>query len=149
MSQKKLEVEYQGVSIQDETVRIGIRLSRSGEDGRVGIGIKTADDLFCGSRAEVNMKLGDPDQMELPGTETPHIETTVDIKRYGVSPKWISASLIFATGAVDVSKLAKFAKQKGVLVIERVGDAGEGDTGDDDDEEYDEETGELLAGSAA
>jgi len=131
----KLDVEYLGVSIRDQVARLGFRVAKSGEDGRVGISAQTAERFFCGSRCGVTLKLGDTDQMELPGTKAPEITTTVDIKRYSVSPKWFGASLVFAVGEIDVSMLSHFSGQAGQLAVERVGDAGESDHDQDDETE--------------
>lgn len=157
ITKAKLEVEYQGVSIRGEVARLGFRVAKTGDNGRVGINNATADQFFCGSRCAVTLKLGDTDQMELPGAERPEITTTVDIKRYSVTPKWFGATLVFAVGEIDVATLSHFSGQTGELVIERTGDAGESDDDGDDDEPedtsgdvHDEETGELIRrGSAA
>lgn len=137
----KLEVEYQGVSIRGEVARLGFRVAKTGENGRVGINNATAEQFFCGSRCAVNLKLGDTDQMELPGAERPEISTTVDIKRYSVTPKWFGATLVFAVGEIDVATLSHFSGMAGVLVIERTGDAGDSDK--DGDGEPEDTSGDV------
>jgi len=116
---KELEVDVQfgGVSIGDETARVGIKIDR----GRMSV--EEADEFLCGKRLTGRIEVCAPGeqqgQQSLPGMKDtrPHLDGTFDVKRFGVSLKEISAGLTFSIASIEVSELAKFAKKNGRLTI--------------------------------
>lgn len=127
-----MPVAFSNVSIGDETARIGVKIDRA------NLSIESADEILCGKRCEVKIELGTQDdasgQQYIEGT-VEAIEATVDIKRYSVSPKAISAGLTFALSEVEPRALAPYAKGKGRLLVTKIEDIPE----DDEESEGDEE----------
>lgn len=140
----EVDVQFGGVSIGDETARVGIKIDRA------LMQLDQADEILCGKRLTGRIEVCAPGEQQgqraLPGMkdERPHLDGTFDVKRFGVSLKEISAGLTFGLGSIDVSELAKFAKKNGRLLVTDAQFLPE-DSSDDDDHEptYDdhEDTG--------
>lgn len=139
MSDAELEVDVQfgGVSIGDETARVGIKIDRTLLD------LEKADDMLCGKRLTGRIEVCAPGeqngQQSLPGMKDsrPHLDGTFDVKRFGVGLKEFSCGLTFGLGSIDVSELAKFAKKNGRLTVTDAQFLPE-DGDDDDDLEVDD-----------
>lgn len=130
-------VEFGGVSFGDETARLGLRIARP------FMYIDAADELLCGRRLSCRVVTcpngDDPNQKYLVDGVGASVEAVADVKRFGVSPKAISANLTFSLGEIDVRELASFSKKTGRLIVLGVGVlpdtkvAADGPPDDDDD----------------
>jgi|GEM_PF-5887383 len=127
-------VNFGGVSIGDETARIGFKINRE------HMNLSKADDCLCGRRLTgrivVTPNGEDPNQQPLPGMEEIHHEvaTVFDVKRFSTTRKQISGSAVMQLSAVDVSELGHFAKKQGVLVADIVGDLEDSESDDDEED---------------
>lgn len=115
---ERLSVEYGNVSIGEETASIGVRIRRE------SLNIMAADELFCGRRlmGQIVVHAGDEDaqQTHLGDVKIRQsISGSFDVKRFGVSPKHISARLVFVISEIEVGELAEFSKQRGSLIVEQ------------------------------
>lgn len=126
--------EFGGVSIGENTARLGIRMSRS------DCSLDRADETFCGHRLTGEVKLsrnGDADgQMALVDDLEHTVRASFDVKRIGLTPDAISTGLTFSLADIDVAELAKFSKGKGTLLVESVAELP------DEEEEQEAEDGE-------
>lgn len=129
-SLKRFRVGFGGVSIGDNTCRLGVKLLRD------VVKVSEADEYFCGRRINCRVKMHrsdeDPDQQhfdEMDSSET--VEAVCDVKRYAVGPKDISIGLSFNLVEIHIEQLARFAKQSGTLEIMGVTSLDE--IADDDD----------------
>jgi hypothetical protein len=112
-----IPVAFGGVSIGDETCRLGVRIMRE------VCNINSADEVFCGHRLHGKIVLGHSD--DSPGQtrmfdDEYMLDGTFDVKRISVSPGEISTGLTFNKQEVDVEQLARFAKGSGRLIVETV-----------------------------
>lgn len=125
------------VNIGDETVRLGVRVSRE------NLSVTQADKNLCGKRlvAKAIARAGDGQsgQASLPGTEgaDAEVEAAFDVRSIGVGTKNISFGLTAKIKSVDLGQLSGFANRGGMLHIESVAvipaeDGGEDDGGDHD-----------------
>lgn len=130
-----LDCEFGGVSIGDTTARVGVKLTRENLD------LHEADGFFAGRRLECEISLlnrMDRGQKRLPSMEDdtpPSIEAQADCKGYRVDAKKFGASLTFALDSIDVTELAQFAKSKGTVRANVVGDLADEPDEDEDDAE--------------
>jgi hypothetical protein len=119
-SDVKIAVQFGGVSIGEETARLGIRISRA------DVSLENADAMLCGRRITGRVRVAitneSPDQQGLPGMDDAitEIAAVFDVRRLGVSPKEFTAGLTFSLAEIDVSVLAHFAKREGWLIAEKV-----------------------------
>lgn len=113
----EVAVQFGGLSIGDQTARLGVRIARAFVD------VAKADAVFVGKRLEVVVQLGaaDADQMKLFDVEL-EVVGAVDVKRIGVAPDAISAGLTFNLQSIDVATLARFSKCVGRLKVLTVAD---------------------------
>lgn len=131
---KEYPVEFGGVSIGDSTARLGLKFDCK------FMSVLVATDLLCGTRLSVKAILARPGeengQAFIPGTEDAalEIEASVDVKRFSVSPKNITAGLTFQVKGLDVEVLSHFAKRSGRLQILDVQEIPEEEAGDEDEE---------------
>lgn len=131
---KVFPVEFGGVGIGDATARLGLKF-----DIKV-MSVKVANELLCGTRLTIKAVLGRPGdeagQAMIPWTEDAahEIEASVDVKRFSVSPKNITAGLTFQVKGLDVESLSHFAKRSGKLHILDVQEIPEDEAGDEDEE---------------
>ena len=125
-----LMVEFGGVSIGQETARLGLKVSRD------NIELEDADHAFCGRRLTGKIVLGkdDPDQTTMFESSQKMVEAVFDVKRYGVSSEWVSTGLTFNLKDVDIETLSKFSKGTGRLVVNDIGEIP-ADVVDEHDEE--------------
>lgn len=128
-----IPVDFGGVSIGDQTVRIGITVARAHID------LLKADEVFVCHRLTGTVTLGRRDdqdgQAKLFDSDV-QIQGVFDCKRIGVNGKNISTGLAFSLEDIDISELARFSKGAGMLEVESVAelpdsDQGNGDLGDD------------------
>lgn len=128
-------VQFGGVSIGDETARIGVKINRS----TMKIGL--ADKYFAGSRLAIDIERyseneGEGQKLLVDGARTT-LGATVDVKGFKSTRKAFGISSTFSLGSIDVRDLAKFSKAHGTLSIsasEKLPD----DKGKEPDEESDE-----------
>ncbi len=127
----QLPVDFAGVSIGDGTCRVGIRIPR-GE-----MKLAKADQMLCGRRLTGRIVLTpngeSANQMYMFKDLKHEIRGTFDIKRYSVSPDWISCGLTFAMSEIDPRELASFAKRQGRLLVQGVTDIPTAKGGEDED----------------
>jgi hypothetical protein len=113
-----IPVDFGGVSIGNQTCRLGLKISRS------VIAIDKADEAFCGHRLQGYVVLSGKDDGSGQQTVVNDLHHTVrgafDVKRIGVDSENISTGLTFSLRDVDVSELAKFSKGSGRLVIQEI-----------------------------
>ena len=126
-------VDFETVSIGDGTARIGIKIDRE------HMNVVAADEAFCGRRLSGRIvampKDEDPDQQHMFDGEKHELSGFFDVKRFGASPKAITAGLTFALAEIDVSELGHFAKRCGRLIIDSVGPLEvDGEPADEDEE---------------
>ena len=115
----KIAVKFGGVSIGEDTARLGIVIDRADMPD-----LLQAESILCGRRltGDVRVARTNEDTKCLPGMEDVAycVASTFDVKRIGVSPKHISAGLTFALSEIDVSDLAHFSKKSGWLNVQNV-----------------------------
>jgi hypothetical protein len=143
MSKKKskvamvdLPVEFGGVSIGEQTARLGCRFSKS-----LFNDLNRAADMFVGRRLDCRVGLGgeqdSPGQTMLFDDMEVFVEATADCKRLGLSTDTISIGLTFNLKDVDIETLARFSKGSGRLAVDQVAqipvDTVSSDDDDDDD----------------
>lgn len=118
-------VTFRGVSIQETTVRLGVKIARD------NIGLDTADECFCGRRLTGRVQLGGADdqagQRKLMDDLNHFVEGHFDCKRLGVGADVIGIGLTFNLRDVDIAELAKFSKGTGRLIVNNVGVIPDGD----------------------
>jgi hypothetical protein len=132
-----IPVSFGGVSIGDQTARIGVKISRE------CLNIDAADEALCGKRLVGKVVLGhngdSAGQGKLFDGADHEISGAFDVKRFSVGPKEITAGLTFSLGSIDLSELGHFAKQSGRMLVESIlaipDDAAneDADGGEDDD----------------
>lgn len=127
----KYRVQFGGVSIGDETCRLGVQI------GRDAIKIGKADELFCGRRIQCTVVAHraefDADQAAFDGFDDTEMITAVcDVKRYSVGTKNIGIGLTFALAEISIEHLANFAKRSGTLTIDGVRSLDEIESEDED-----------------
>jgi hypothetical protein len=117
--------DFGGVSIGDESARIGVSISRG------NLEITEADNQLTGRRLTgkiVVRSARNPDQAALPGLEgeDPELTAVFDCKGIRLTGKDIGCGLTFNLNGLDVATLAKFAKRSGQLTITDIQDLPEG-----------------------
>ncbi len=124
-----VEVDFLGVSLGAETARLGCKVARS----RIPLG--AAELVLCGRRLSGRVTVrpdgDDADQTYIVDGMKHEISAVFDVKRFSVSPDWLSFGLTFVMTEIDVRELACFAKRRGQLVVAEVtditNDGGESD----------------------
>lgn len=111
-------VAFGGVSVGDETARIGVTVLRQ------RLNVDAAEGVFCGRRLTGRILLceGDPDQQSFLADADCEVAGVFDCKTFRVGPKEIGAGLTFSLADIDVGDLAGFAKRSGRLLVEGVAD---------------------------
>jgi len=113
--QLKLAVSYGNVNIGDKYVRVGVKVART------QLTTSQADKYLCEKRIAGRILMrsaGDADQESLPGADNDiELEATFDVKGFSVSKKAIAFGITLMNGAVNVTKLAEYAKANGTLTI--------------------------------
>lgn len=111
-------VEFGGVSIGENTARLGIRMDRS------VMNLLAADEAFCGHRLNGSIVLGGSDDARGQGKLLDDMDETVtgtfDVKRIGVNSKSITTGLTFSLADIDIGTLARFSKGSGRLIVNGV-----------------------------
>ena len=125
MAKKKpdldVQVEFSQLSIGETSARLGMKIDRE------NIEAHQCEDFLCGARLDVELRIGEKGQSDLPGVpKIDPIKTTVDVKSYGAKIKNFTAGLTFNVTEVDVSLLAHYAQKQGRLIATRIGDASSG-----------------------
>lgn len=134
-----LDCAFGGVSYGHETARLGVKIDRGKLD------LADADEMFAGKRVECEVSLlnrSDRGQKRLKGMEDstpPTITTTVDVKRFGVSPTTISAGLVFNKSSIDGEALPEFANETGTLKLTVLGEIPDDEGGGSDDDDGDDD----------
>lgn len=140
MAKKKIEylmelpVSYGNLSIGDKTARLGIVV------GRPALSLTAADKNLCDRRVvgRILVRAGDggPEQGSIPGLEgnDDEVKAVFDVKGFSVSKKAISFGLTMQIESIAIETLSHFAKRKGMLYVEEIGDIPEGEAEGDDDE---------------
>lgn len=134
----KVGVEFGGVSIGENTARLGVRISRE------RLNLVAADEVFTNHRLTGSVALGDHDdangQTTMFEDQNHVIEATFDTKRLGVTATELATGLTFSLSDIDVAELAKFSKGRGVLTVSAVAalpdDEPEDDLDDDDEDDH-------------
>jgi hypothetical protein len=108
-------VDFGGVSIGDESARLGMRLDIN------ALSLSQAYKMFAGARLAISLVLfsdsESSDQQELIKGIRPTLQATVDVNGFRVTRKNISIGCKFSIGSTDVKLLSQFAKRKGRLVV--------------------------------
>lgn len=116
----KCDVEFGGVSLGDQTARIGVSCDKDAIDPF------TAEQHLCGRRVRATIELarsGEADQKRFKGMEPERIETVCDVKSYRSAMKSWSWGLTFQLESVATGSLGHFAKRSGRIEIDVLGDA--------------------------
>lgn len=113
---QKLSVDFSSVSFGGQTARVGIKCKRDKID------LAMADELLCGARLAVEMRITGGDDKPLLPNALPHMSGIADCKHLGVTTDEISAGLTFQRKDLDANSLVAFSNGSGTLSIERVGD---------------------------
>lgn len=118
-----MPVAFAGLGVNNETVRLGIRIERE------KMKLALADELFAGSELAVVLTC-DPNagedakgQNTMPHAAVDKLRATARVIGYRVTRKAVATSLQFTESAVDVAKFVQFANSTGRVMCERVGDA--------------------------
>ncbi len=126
-------VQFGGVSIGDQTARLGVRISRQ------CIKLEHADEYFSGRRLSIQVALGggedSPGQMLLLDDMDFVIASVCDVKRYGVTSDTISTGLTFSLKDTEIETLARFSKGSGRLAINQAVEIPVDVATDDDDDD--------------
>lgn len=130
-------VEFGGVSIGDQTASVGCRIDRA----QMKLG--EVDKCLCGKRLTGKIQIDrnaddSPGQQTLPGIERdsgPQVPGSFDVKRIGMSPKDYSFRATFSLGEINIEDLSHFAKAKGRLIVEGIGEIPEDAPGGDERDE--------------
>jgi hypothetical protein len=124
--------DFGGVSIGENTARLGVRITRD------RLNINAADEIFCGHRLTGRVVLGHVDDSDGQSTLWEDVDVSVggtfDVKRISVSRDQVNTGLTFSLADIDVGDLAKFSKGKGRLVVTTVAELPEDEHDDDLDE---------------
>jgi len=115
--------QFGGVSIGDQTARLGITIPRS------SLAIDHADEYFSGRRLSCRVALGrvdeSPEQMKLIDDCDFVVTSVCDVKGFRVTSDNVSFGLTFNLKETDIQTLAKFSKGSGRFSIEDVGEIPE------------------------
>jgi hypothetical protein len=133
----ELPVSWGGLSIGDETCRLGASVSRG------NLTATQADRNLCGRRLTGRIISragnGQAGQASLPGANgDAEVEGVFDVKGVGLGTRNINFGLTFILASIDVETIAHFPKSEGVLIVNNV-EAIPDDDDDDDDDGDDEE----------
>jgi len=137
----ELEVDFGGVSIGQETARIGVEIDRA------KMTLQDADKFLSGSRLKVHL-LATP-KGECKGQKhfedmTETIEGEIDCKSFSVTADKFRTGFKFAAAALNLLTFVGFRKRPGKAFIEWIGAASDHD---DDDDELDPDEREFQAGA--
>lgn len=113
----KREVEFNGVSIGQDTARVGVKIDRDEID------LETADKFFCNKRVEGEILVGKAvrQQKMFDDDSQPLVKSVFDIKGFSVRTNHITFGITGSRDALDIETLADFAKQSGVIRFDLVG----------------------------
>jgi hypothetical protein len=132
-----IPVDFGNVSVGKGTCRLNIGFKSDAP----GVNAAKLGHFFVGARLKATI-IVDPNaandvggQQVINGTSGPQLESVVDCGSYRCASKKISAGLTFAKEEISVGKLAEFAGESGRLIVERIGDAGEGEGGEHEDDD--------------
>lgn len=120
--------EFGGVSIGDQTARIGVAVDKAGLDPL------TAEEVLCGRRVSVKIELqpeNEKDQRRFAGMEPIQLLTVCDIKSYRSAVNSWGFGLTFALQEIEVDDLGRFAKRTGRCEVQVLGNSGEEDKASD------------------
>lgn len=135
-------VQFGGVSISQETAKVGVSIERSTLD------LLDADQYLCGKRLVGKIILGRRDdadgQAKLIEDTDFEVGGAFDVKRFGVSPTKLSAGLTFALASIDVRELARFAKGAGRMVVDEIQELPDDEEDEFEPADVDDEPNEAL-----
>jgi hypothetical protein len=144
-----IPVAFGGVSIGDQTARLGVTV------GRTFLNLVQADEALNGKRISGKVILlpkdSAADSQPLRGLEDcdEMIEGAFDVKRIGASPDDIGFGLTMNIKSIEIRDLAKFAKRSGrLIVVDSAALPDDEDGGDEDDHEPDARQQELPVETA-
>lgn len=113
-------VQFGGVSIGDNTARLGVRFARD------VLNLDAADELLCNHRLTGSAILGrngDAHNQQLLVDDADHrVDGTFDVKGFRCTMDVIATGLTFSLADIDVAELAKLSKGEGRLLIESIGE---------------------------
>lgn len=116
-------VTFGGVSIGDNTARLGIAIDRG------VINLNRADDLFCNRRLTGKVVLGMFDEGDGQGKLIDDVDHEVagafDVKGFRCSADVITIGATFSLKDIDIAELAKFSKGQGRLIVQDANDIPE------------------------
>lgn len=117
----RMPVKFNNANLGDEIGSLGFSTARE------NCSLEIAEQCFCGKRTNIRIVVGAGDAAQAKFWEDLQwdVQAVADVKSFRCSPKRISAGLAFSMSGVDVSVLARFAKQDGwlyVLNAEEIGD---------------------------
>lgn len=132
----QIQVMFQSISIGDATCSIGFRIDRE------KMNLDAADELLCGHRITgrlIAAKEGDdPSQTTMFEADKYEVAGVFDSKKFGVTPRHITARATFSLADVDVEEIAHFAKRNGFIIAELVQQVDEEPPVEDEEEEDEE-----------
>lgn len=115
-------VSFGGVSLGQETARIGIKIDRK------NLTLAKADKAFSGRRLIGRIVLGhedeSPDQTQMFDSDY-CVEGAFDVKRYGVNSVFYATGLTFGLADVDIEELSHFSKGTGRLIVDEIAELPE------------------------
>lgn len=115
----RLKVDFGGVSIGENTARLGVKVDR--ED----LQLAKADEVLCHRRLIGRVVLGHQAEakQQTKFVDSDYvIEAAFDVKGYSVAAGAFGFGLSFSRADIDISDLGKFAKQGGLLEIDNTED---------------------------
>lgn len=118
--QHKVAAHFKTVAINDQTTRLGIKVSRDDLDLGLADALFTDAQLQCEICCDPNA--GDDSE----GQQTMDVgvftlELIADVHGFGVKAEHFNASLQSAKSAIDIGALAQFANRRGTLSCTRIG----------------------------
>ena len=125
MSKKRTElnvgVRFGDVKIGQGIVRLALQIDRADTK------LEAIDQVLLDAQLEVGIlrDVDDPDQEVMDGMEDQPLTAIATTGGYSVTGDHFTSGLAFKRSAVDVAKIAKFARSKGTLTAKRTGDAKE------------------------
>jgi hypothetical protein len=118
-------VTFGGFSSGEETMRLGVRVSRQ------SLNLGTANELFCCRTLKLELALGNPasGQMNLPGMEgdRPCVVVDVTSKSFAVKKNYFTAGLTMNLDRENALEVMRFTKRNGVMTVHAISDLKEED----------------------
>jgi len=126
----KVPVEFGGVNFGKTKATVVIKIARS------KIKDEDINEYLVNCRMDITMAVDPNAEDDVPGQEfifdtaECKISSIADVHRASIGSGDVSARLSFSKESINDGELARFSNQSGMIVIARIGEAGNNSTGD-------------------